>query len=48
MLQCAAIFTDHMVLLRDNRVCIWGASDNNEKITVSIDGLICGNNGRKT
>lgn len=39
MLQCAAIFTDHMVLLRDNRVCIWGASDNNEKITVSIDGL---------
>ena len=39
MIKCAAIFTDHMVLLRNKRVCVWGQCDSDGLVTVSIDKI---------
>lgn len=39
MLSCGAIFTDHMVLMRDARVCIWGKCCGSDTVTVSIDNI---------
>ena len=39
MLKCAAIFTDHMVLLRDKRICVWGECDGNGTVMVSVDDI---------
>lgn len=38
MLKCAAIFTDHMVLMRDRKVCVWGVCDGEDVVKVYIDG----------
>lgn len=39
MLKCAAIFTDHMVLLRDKEVCVWGECDGEGLVQVYIDDV---------
>ena len=33
-----AIFSDHMVLQRDQKVPVWGFADDGEKVTVSFAG----------
>ncbi len=39
MLRCAAVFTNHMVLLRNRRICIWGTSDKEGTVSIEIDNL---------
>ena len=39
MLKCAAIFTDHMVLMRDKEVCVWGQCDGQGNVEVYIDDI---------
>ncbi len=39
MLKCAAIFTDHMVLMREKKVCIWGVCDGQDNVEVCIDNI---------
>ncbi len=39
MLKCAAIFTNHMVLKRDSKVCVWGQCDGEGNVEVCIDDV---------
>lgn len=38
MLQAAAVFSDHMVLQRNKKICIFGEGVTGRKISVSLDG----------
>lgn len=39
MIRFAEIFSDHMVLLRDEEIVVWGVCDAGDTIIISIDGL---------
>ena len=36
MLRAAAVFSDHMVLQRNKKICVFGEGENGRKIRVSL------------